>query len=67
MTACLTQEQAEKRYASFGSTISYRMVLSLKKGKNFCGQVQCNFELKDTKNIFIDFSGSKLTTVTING
>ena len=39
----------------------------MKKGKKYWGQVQCDFELEDTKNVFVDFSGTKITSATING
>ena len=57
MIASLTQKQAEERYASFTGDLTYNFYLNLNKGETYNGLMQTKMTLKDTKNIFVDFSG----------
>ena len=66
MSSVLTQKRAEERFSSFEKGIEYKLYFNLKKGKKFHGVGQYNFNLKNTKHVFFNFSGDMINSVSIN-
>lgn len=67
MQICLTQKQAEERFASVEPGIDYQLFFHLEKGKAYSGFGCYKFTLKNTSNVFLDFSGQNILTACVNG
>ena len=67
MSKPLTQKQAEDRAKKMEPGVEYRFDIILKPGTEFTGICHYSFTLKDTKGIFIDFKGKKITVLEVNG
>lgn len=63
----LTEEQAKSRAESIHTNLLYRIFIDFRKGESYSGLVRIEFRLKNTDNVFLDFSGDKVTKVTLNG
>jgi aminopeptidase N len=62
----LTQEDAKRRAEAFASDPDYKLYLHLEKGENYHGLMSCNFALKDTNKIFLDFNSKALIYFKLN-
>ena len=62
----LTHSEAIKRADSINPGIKYDLYLFLKKGKKYKGGIKINFTIKKKSNIFLDYSGRKITYLKIN-
>ena len=67
MIRFLTQNQATDRANSVKTGVTYKLFLNLDKGKHFNGLMHVEFELIDTKNVFLDFGGKAIECIEVNG
>lgn len=65
MSFYLTEENAELRKKSIKGNVKYSSFIVLKKGKSYHGAVWMQFECRDLKNVFIDFAGKEITSISI--
>ncbi len=65
MSFYLTEENAKLWKESLKGTIKYNSFFVLKKGKSYHGAVKMQFECTQKKNIFIDFAGKEIISISI--
>jgi aminopeptidase N len=66
----LLQKNAELRFSHFAKdpNISYDLFLKFHRGDTYQGQITSTFSLQKTSSdLFIDYSGSDITSLTVNG
>ena len=66
MKCFLTETRAALRASSIFSGIQYNVFLHLKKGSEYSGLGHYEFSVKDSKNVFLDFSGKEISFLRIN-
>lgn len=67
-TCNLFEKEAQERQAKVESgSVHYQVCLLLEKGTNYEGYMHISMNLKDTSNIFLDFCGDEVTSLTVNG
>ena len=66
MSVMLTRKRAEERFASMEAGIEYDLYLNLEKGKDFNGFGRYTFTLKNTDNVFLNYSGKNVEKVWVN-
>lgn len=67
MKANLTQSEAEERFSIVDENVRYNVYLNLKKGDSYNGVAKTSFRLKKLNTTFIDYSGSSIDFMVING
>lgn len=63
----LNEVNAQKRKAMVTGYIDYELTLLLAKGKRYSGIVQMTVHLAAQKDLFIDFEGTAINKVVVNG
>ena len=63
----LTQKEAEKRASSIRPGVQYDCFFHFKKGTDYSGIMQVVFQLTDLEEVFLDYSGSSISELIVNG
>ena len=66
MLPILTHVDAKHRSEAVAPRVEYEVYLHLQKGTHFNGLLQARFTLRQTGNLFLDFSGTAPLTLQIN-
>lgn len=64
---CLSKDQAVARSNSIRSGVQYDCFFNFQKGENYEGIMMAVFQLTDLENVFMDYSGKSISTMTVNG
>ena len=63
----LTQIDAELRSESILPGLLYNIFLDFRKGESYSGYVEITFRLAKTSNLFLDYGGDEVVSITLNG
>lgn len=63
----LSETEASIRSQSIRSGVQYNTFFHFQQGENYSGILHATFQLTDNTNLFLDFSGSSISDLRVNG
>ena len=63
----ILQTEAEARSGSVRAGVQYECFFNFLQGEDYSGIIRVTFQLTDTKNVFLDYSGLGISHLTVNG
>lgn len=63
----LSEIEASVRSQSIRSGVQYSTFFHFQKGENYSGILHATFQLTDNQNLFLDFSGTSISDLRVNG